>query len=140
MENEIIEILNNILTQYNCNLPFSVMESLVTTIKLRGIIYPIKYETHFKPFVDMRDNVYFNVSYYNKTVMEINRIFITGIKENQEEFFLEKFIDSNIFNWYWRDEFDKKDREFFFIHLDDEREVIEMQPMNQTVTLVLTVI
>lgn len=140
MENEIIEILNLILTQYDNKLPFSVIESLVTTIKLKGDIYPIRYETHFKPFVDIRDNVFYNVSFYKENVIKINKIIITNIKENEEEFYLEKFINSSFFNWYWVDEFHKDESEILFKHFGDGRKVIELQPLNQTVNLVLTLI
>lgn len=142
MVNDIAKIIEQIITNYNNELPLSVIESLSTIVRLKGEIYPVRYATHFKPFIDVRDNVFYKVSYSNENIIKIESILIKDIPDNQGEIFLERVEKLQVFNWSWLDNYSIDDEYEFNPHdyFNHKKKKLEVDPLNHTLTLVLTLI
>lgn len=110
MDKDIEEIIFGLLKQHNNELPFSTLLSLVSIVPLTSLSelnngYPVKYKTHFEPFIKIRDNVFYNVNYlFSKKQLNVINISIKNIKENEEEFYMNLLTElSYFFDWQWGD-------------------------------------
>lgn len=135
MEIELKEIIEYIIKQYDNKLPLSVIQSLATSMRLIGGLHPVKYETHFKPFIDIRDRVYYKVFCIDGNTIKIENILISHIKNGQEDDYLVRVQTSKVFNWSWLDDIETNDFDFTFGYSKEE-----VNEFNETMTLILTLI
>lgn len=140
MNNDDVKIIiNKLISQYKSELPLSVLESLVTTLKIKGDVYPIRYATHIEPFVKYRDNVKYKIIYHNENFIKIQSIIIENIEDGNEDEYNSFIADSPYFNFNWVDDYNNQE-EYNFFYRPETSKVLQMVPLEQKTKLVLTLI